>query len=96
MKNVVISERRDAKSAKYLATELPTGFADPSQYEKSLRMPLGPDWNTSSVHKRMTAPKVVVRAGSVIDPMKFSKKQHDAIQAPKLKKQKKVPKNLVK
>ncbi|CAK4032941.1 U3 small nucleolar RNA-associated 14 [Lecanosticta acicola] len=63
LKNVVISEKDDRKGKKYLASVLPHEFENQEQYERSKRLPMGPEWTTKEVHQRMTRPRVVVKPG---------------------------------
>ncbi|TKA34059.1 hypothetical protein B0A50_00039 [Salinomyces thailandicus] len=67
--NVVISERREKKGGKYQAPMLPHGFETREQYERSLRVPVGPEWSTKEVFQRGTRPKVVVKPGTVVEPI---------------------------
>ncbi|KAF2220486.1 Utp14 protein-domain-containing protein [Elsinoe ampelina] len=65
LKNVIISERQERKGRKYLATQLPHEFERKEQYERSLRVPLGPEWVTKETFQRGTRPRVVVKQGVV-------------------------------
>lgn len=60
---VIVSEKQDRKGKKYLAPVLPRGFETKEQYERSTRLPMGPEWSTKEVHQRMTKPKVIVKRG---------------------------------
>ena len=53
---------------KYLATQLPHQFETKQQYERSLRMPLGPEWTTKETLQSSTKPRVIVKQG-IIKPM---------------------------
>ena len=66
---VIISEKRVSKSAKYLASQLPFPFETKSQYERSLRLPVGPEWTTKQSFQDGTKPRVIVKSGVVIKPM---------------------------
>lgn len=63
--NVIISEKQDRKGKKYLAPQLPHQFEAKSQYERSLRVPVGPEWTTKETFQRSTRPRVVVKPGIV-------------------------------
>ncbi|KAI6839075.1 hypothetical protein KC365_g4550 [Hortaea werneckii] len=67
--NVIISEKKDRKGGKYQAPMLPHGFEQKEQYERSLRVPVGPEWTTKETFQRATRPRVVVKPGAVIQPM---------------------------
>jgi U3 small nucleolar RNA-associated protein 14 len=65
---VIVNEKRVKKNSKYLATELPHPFESRQQYERSLRLPLGPEWTTKSTFQDATKPRVLVKQG-IIRPM---------------------------
>lgn len=65
LENVIISEAKDRKGKKYLAGQLPHGFERKEQYERSLRVPLGPEWTTKESFQRNTKPRVVVGRGNI-------------------------------
>ncbi|VEU20723.1 DEKNAAC101566 [Brettanomyces naardenensis] len=69
-KNVIINERVNKKNAKYLADKVPYPFKTWEQYERSLRTPIGQDWNSRHSFQKMTMPRVLAKFGDVIDPMK--------------------------
>lgn len=68
LKNVVISEAQQRKNKKYLASQLPHQFEKREQYERSLRIPVGPEWTTKETFQRNTRPRVVVKQG-IVAPM---------------------------
>lgn len=70
LKNVIINERVNKKNAKYTASAVPFPFENREQYERSLRMPVGPEWSSRDTHQRLTKPRVLVKQGTVIDPIK--------------------------
>ncbi|KAK6223698.1 hypothetical protein QIS74_03642 [Colletotrichum tabaci] len=65
---VIISEKRVKKNDKYLATQLPHPFESKAQYERSLRLPLGPEWVTKESHQEATKPRILKKQG-IIAPM---------------------------
>ena len=65
---VIIHQGRVKKNAKYLASSLPHPFENRAQYERSLRLPVGPEWTTKETFQGMTMPRVLVKQG-VIAPM---------------------------
>jgi U3 small nucleolar RNA-associated protein 14 len=66
---VIINEKKQVKKhGKYLATELPHPFESRQQYERSLRLPLGPEWTTKSTFQDATKPRVLMKQG-IIRPM---------------------------
>ena len=70
----IISRQRN----RYLVSEIPYPFTSREQYERSLRQPIGGEWNTSQSVKDMTRPAVVVRAGTAVAPMKLGKLHKDS------------------
>ena len=71
LKHVIINEKRNKRAAKFLVAHAPHQFDSREQYERSIRNPVGPEWNTSDSHARMTRPKMIVRGGNVIAPIKM-------------------------
>ena len=69
LEKVIINERRQKKSGKYLAPQLPHPFETKGQYERSLRIPMGPEWGTKETFQGMTKPRVMLKQG-VIKAMK--------------------------
>ncbi|KAJ5893792.1 hypothetical protein N7495_005483 [Penicillium taxi] len=65
---VIINEKRVKKNVKYMASQLPHGYETKTQYERSLRMPLGPEWSTKQTYQSETKPRVMVKQG-IIKPM---------------------------
>ncbi|KAL9635689.1 MAG: hypothetical protein Q9164_003303 [Protoblastenia rupestris] len=68
LKDVIISEKRVKKNAKYLAGQLPHPYETRAQYERSLRLPVGPEWTTKETFQGMTKPRVLIKQG-IIAPM---------------------------
>jgi U3 small nucleolar RNA-associated protein 14 len=74
LKHVIVSEKRNKRAAALTTAGVPFPFSSREQFERSLRAPLGREWNTTASHKAMTAPSVVVQKGSVIDPIAAHRK----------------------
>ncbi|KAL9057905.1 MAG: hypothetical protein Q9162_002032 [Coniocarpon cinnabarinum] len=68
-KNVIISEKGVRKNKKYLADSLPHPFEGKEQYERSLRLPMGPEWNTKEALQSFVKPRVMVKQG-IVKPMR--------------------------
>jgi len=66
---VVICEKRDKKAVKFTTAGVPYPFASREQFEKSLRNPLGTEWNTRATHVDMVAPRISTVKGAVIQPI---------------------------
>lgn len=56
------------QNERYLASQLPHPFESRQQYERSLRMPVGPEWMTKESFQQATKPRVIVKQG-IIAPM---------------------------
>ena len=69
LENVIVNEKRVKKNGKYLAGQLPFPFETRAQYERSLRLPVGPEWTTKVAGQDMTRPRVIVKKGVVVAPM---------------------------
>ncbi|KAI9931770.1 hypothetical protein MW887_010349 [Aspergillus wentii] len=65
LSRVIINEKRVKKNNKYLATQLPHPFETKQQYERSLRLPIGPEWSTKETHQSSTKPRVMVKQGVI-------------------------------
>nr|XP_036586973.1 uncharacterized protein CTRU02_02744 [Colletotrichum truncatum]KAF6797703.1 hypothetical protein CTRU02_02744 [Colletotrichum truncatum] len=68
LEKVIISEKRVKKNDKYLASQLPHPFESKAQYERSLRLPLGPEWVTKESFQEATKPRILKKQG-IIAPM---------------------------
>lgn len=51
-----------------MASQLPFPFETRQQYERSLRVPIGPDWVTRESFQDATKPRILIKQG-VIEPM---------------------------
>ncbi|KAI0334039.1 Utp14-domain-containing protein [Cubamyces sp. BRFM 1775] len=67
--HVIISEKRDKKAAKYQVKDLPYPYTSKAQFERSMEVPLGTEWNTRLGFQRATLPKVVTKMGTLITPL---------------------------
>ncbi|ANB10978.1 Utp14p [Sugiyamaella lignohabitans] len=70
LKNVIINEKVNKKSSKYNASSVPFPYENREQYERSLRMPIGREWSSRDTFQKLTKPRVIVKQGTVIDPIK--------------------------
>ncbi|NXF74181.1 UT14A protein, partial [Sclerurus mexicanus] len=69
MPHVIMSEKRNIHAAALQVSELPFPFERHQQFEQSIRMPVGPNWNTQRAFQKLTAPRVITRAGHIIQPI---------------------------
>ncbi|NXG37912.1 UT14A protein, partial [Dromaius novaehollandiae] len=67
--HVIMSEQRNIHAAAHQVSELPFPFEKHQQFERSIRTPVGPTWNTQRAFQKLTAPRVVTRAGHIIQPI---------------------------
>ncbi|KAL9091672.1 MAG: hypothetical protein Q9165_004748 [Trypethelium subeluteriae] len=65
---VIMNEKRVKKNTKYLSPALPHPYESQAQYERAMRLPMGPEWTTKETFQNMTKPRVMVKQG-VIAPM---------------------------
>ncbi|KAK2595425.1 hypothetical protein QQS21_006835 [Conoideocrella luteorostrata] len=65
---VIINEKRIKKNDRYLASQLPHSYESRQQYERSLRLPVGPEWMTKETFQDSTKPRVLMKQG-VIAPI---------------------------
>ena len=75
LKNVMISDKRIKTAAKYKIADFPHPFTSSEEYEKSLQVPLGPEWNASHVVRKNAAPEILLRPGRIVEPIKLDKKR---------------------
>jgi U3 small nucleolar RNA-associated protein 14 len=75
MDRVLINEKKDRKASKFMAATVPYPFTSREEYEMAMRNPLGQDWNTPSSSIALNAPKIITRAGKIINPLTLSKEQ---------------------
>ncbi|PGG99184.1 U3 small nucleolar RNA-associated protein 14 [Blastomyces parvus] len=68
LNRVIINEKRVKKNTKYLASQLPHPFESRQQYERSLRLPIGPEWTTKETFQNATKPRIMLKQG-VIKPL---------------------------
>ncbi|XP_076129955.1 U3 small nucleolar RNA-associated protein 14 homolog A isoform X1 [Alosa pseudoharengus] len=66
---VIISEKRDSSVATHQVSQLPFPFENPAQFERSIRSPLGSTWNPELAVRKLTAPRIVTKAGAIIQPL---------------------------
>uniref|UniRef100_A0A674EML5 UTP14C small subunit processome component n=1 Tax=Salmo trutta TaxID=8032 RepID=A0A674EML5_SALTR len=67
--NIIIAEKRDSSIAAHQVCQLPFPFENPTQFERTIRSPVGRTWNTQNAVQKITAPKVVTQLGAIIEPI---------------------------
>lgn len=73
LKHVIISEKVDKKAENLQTKTLPYPFKDKEHFERSNRMPLGPEFNPATAIGELNRPDVVKKAGVSIKPIKLRK-----------------------
>lgn len=68
--NVIINERLNKHNLKYQSTNVPHPYETREQYERALRMPIGEEWAARATFQKSTLPRVIVKQGTVVDPLK--------------------------
>ncbi|KAI1823821.1 Utp14 protein-domain-containing protein [Xylaria intraflava] len=61
----IINEKRVKKNNKYLASQLPHQYEGRAQYERSLRLPIGPEFLTKQSFQDATKPRVIFKQGII-------------------------------
>ncbi|KAL9809766.1 putative small-subunit processome, Utp14 protein [Arabidopsis thaliana] len=70
-KHVIISEKVDKKAEKLQTKSLPYPYTSKEVFEQSMRMPIGPEFNPTTIVGVLNRPEVVKKAGVIIKPVKF-------------------------
>ncbi|KAL0846186.1 hypothetical protein Bca101_019432 [Brassica carinata] len=71
LKHVIISEKVDKKAEKLHTTTMPFPYTSNEVFEHSMRMPIGPEFNPSTVVGDLNRAEVVKKTGVIIKPVKF-------------------------
>ncbi|CAI5998363.1 unnamed protein product [Closterium sp. NIES-65] len=67
--HVIVSEKDNKKIEKFFVPELPNMFRNRAEYARSIRNPIGRDFNTEAAFRSMTRPAVMKLVGVVIRPV---------------------------
>lgn len=70
LQNVIINETVNKHNLKYQSSSVPFPYESKEQYERALRMPLGEEWSSRATYQKSTLPRVLVKQGVVVDPLK--------------------------
>ncbi|KAI1457030.1 small-subunit processome [Annulohypoxylon moriforme] len=65
LKGVIINEKRNKKNDKFMASQLPHPYESRLQYERALRLPVGPEWMTKETFQEATKPRVLIKQGII-------------------------------
>jgi U3 small nucleolar RNA-associated protein 14 len=69
LKGVIMSTKRLKKNLGYMANALPFPFTSQAEYDRSIRMPIGKEWNVKKTYGENTKPRIIVKPGQVVLPM---------------------------
>lgn len=53
------------QSEKYMASQLPHVYESKLQYERSLRLPIGPEFQTKETFQESTKPRILLKQGII-------------------------------
>jgi U3 small nucleolar RNA-associated protein 14 len=67
---VIINPKRQKRSAPLKLAQVPYPFTSRAQYERAMRQPLGPEWNTTQSVRDLNKKEVLTRAGASIAPLR--------------------------
>ncbi|KAL7622367.1 hypothetical protein AAE478_007871 [Parahypoxylon ruwenzoriense] len=65
LQNVIMNEKRVKKNDKYMASQLPHPYESRLQYERALRLPVGPEWMTKETFQEATKPRILIKQGII-------------------------------
>jgi hypothetical protein len=82
--HVIVKEATDKQfTSSYTVPQIPHEFSSAEAFEYSLKRPQGPEWTSLRTHNSFIRPKLMVRPGQIIDPLRWS---HEvAVAGPKKK-----------
>lgn len=66
---IIINNKPNEKLRKHLISSVPFPFTTVKDFEASMRLPIGKDFIPSSAYSKLTTPKIVTKAGTIIEPM---------------------------
>ncbi|XP_001634080.2 U3 small nucleolar RNA-associated protein 14 homolog A [Nematostella vectensis] len=67
--HVIINEERNRKFARNQVKTAPHPYRSRTQFERSIRNPVGKHWNTANTVKELTKPRVEIQMGAIIEPI---------------------------
>ena len=69
LENVIINHEVDLVPDKYQLHLVPRPFSNAKEFARSLRQPMGPEWNTALSFKEGNQPRITTIQGVAIDPL---------------------------
>lgn len=76
LRHVIIHEKQAKNAVKLMVAKPPFPFRSREEYEKTLGAPTGKEWNSTLNYTNKIKPRVRVKVGSIIDPIKFVRKDY--------------------
>ena len=67
--NVIISEKKIKKTAKYALMNVPHPYKSMGDYREAMGLALGKEWNSVEMHNNLIKPRVLAKSGVIIEPM---------------------------
>ncbi|XP_050682219.1 U3 small nucleolar RNA-associated protein 14 homolog A [Leptidea sinapis] len=67
--DIIINEMKMTQLANHKVSELPFPFTSVSDFEASIRLPIGNTFIPETAHKKLIRPNVITKAGTIIEPM---------------------------
>lgn len=78
LENVIINHDVDIVPDRHTLHMVPRPFSNPTEFARSMRQPLGPEWNTSLTFKEGTQPRITTTQGVAIDPLDLTSQKKKA------------------
>ncbi|KAJ2784130.1 hypothetical protein GGI15_002357 [Coemansia interrupta] len=73
--SVIINQTLPKTAQKYYSSNVPFPFYTPEQYEDTLQAPIGKEWNTAKSFGKAIKPRVMTKAGRIINPLVIPSKK---------------------
>lgn len=71
----------------FKVNQLPFPFKNVSQFENSIRQPIGRTWNPETAFRSLTEPKVVTKMGAIIEPIDSEALIKSKVKRPQIKRE---------
>ncbi|CCG83469.1 U3 small nucleolar RNA-associated protein [Taphrina deformans PYCC 5710] len=69
LQHVIINEKRLKQAKPYMSQSVPYPFENKEQYERSLNLPIGPEFTTRTNFQKQIMPHIITKQGKVVAPM---------------------------
>lgn len=78
LENVIINHDVDLIADRHMLHMVPRPFSNGAEFSRSMRQPLGPEWNSSLSFKEGTQPRITTAQGVAIDPLDLTSQKKKA------------------